>query len=208
MSVIVQILYKLVKRFYNGILMPFDYVLTFFIFYANGVRFSSIVTRGCPRVAVAMGGQFFIGKGFRINNRVSANPIGRFNRCSFAVGAKGKLQIGERVGMSSVAIVCQQAITIGNYVNIGGNVVIYDTDFHSTNPKDRLSVDLDRKNTNIKPVIIGNNVFIGAHTTILKGVTIGNNSIVGACSVVTRSIPENQIWAGNPAKFIKTIHGS
>lgn len=66
-------------------------------------------------------------------------------------------------------------------------------------------MEMDKINTNNKPVIIGDNVFIGAHSTILKGVTVGNNSIVGACSVVTRSIPENEIWGGNPAKFIKKI---
>ena len=55
------------------------------------------------------------------------------------------------------------------------------------------------------PVIIEDNVFIGARSIILKGVTIGRNSIVGAGSVVTKSIPSNQIWGGNPAKFIRNI---
>lgn len=57
-----------------------------------------------------------------------------------------------------------------------------------------------RKMENVK---IENNVFIGAHTTILKGVTIGSNAIIGACSVITKDIPANEIWAGNPARFIK-----
>ena len=56
-----------------------------------------------------------------------------------------------------------------------------------------------------KPVIIKQNVFIGAHSTILKGVTIGENSIIGACSVVTKNIPDNEVWAGNPAKYIKHL---
>ena len=54
-------------------------------------------------------------------------------------------------------------------------------------------------------IIVGNNVFIGAQSMILKGVVIGENSIVGAGSVVTKSIPANQIWAGNPARFIRNI---
>jgi len=63
----------------------------------------------------------------------------------------------------------------------------------------------DYNNTNQEAVIIENNVFIGAHSTILKGVRIGENSIIGACSVVTKSIPRNEIWGGNPAKFIRNI---
>ena len=55
------------------------------------------------------------------------------------------------------------------------------------------------------PVIINNNVFIGAHSIILKGVTIGENSIIGACSLVTNDIPANEIWGGNPARRIKTL---
>lgn len=51
-------------------------------------------------------------------------------------------------------------------------------------------------------VTIGNNVFIGFEAVILPGVTIGNNVIIGARSVVTKDIPPNSIWAGNPAKHI------
>lgn len=63
----------------------------------------------------------------------------------------------------------------------------------------------DLKHRKCAPVVIGDNVFIGAKCIILKGVTIGENSIVGAGSVVTKSIPANEIWAGNPAKFIRKI---
>lgn len=52
-------------------------------------------------------------------------------------------------------------------------------------------------------VSIGNNVFIGAKTIIAKSVTIGNNVLVGAGSVVTKDIPDNEVWAGNPARFIR-----
>lgn len=51
-------------------------------------------------------------------------------------------------------------------------------------------------------VKIGNNVFIGMHSTILKGVTIGDNVIIGANSLVNKDIPENSVVAGNPAKVI------
>ena len=205
MRMFVQLGYKFIKRICRGILVPYDYAVTIFTLYANGVRFSSLKTTGIPMVSVALGGKFELGREFKMNTREYANPIGRFSRCSFVVGPKAYLKIGDNVGMSSVAIVCQERLIIGNHVKIGGNVVIYDTDFHSTHSADRKQVESDRANTLSKSVNIGDNVFIGAHTTILKGVSIGSNSIVGACSVVTKSIPENQIWAGNPAKFIKNV---
>ena len=52
---------------------------------------------------------------------------------------------------------------------------------------------------------IENNVFIGANRIILKGVSIGDLSIIGAGSVVTKNDLSDQIWAGNPAKFIRAI---
>ena len=50
---------------------------------------------------------------------------------------------------------------------------------------------------------IGNNVFVGCHSIIMPGVNIGNDVVVGAGSIVTKDIPDGQVWAGNPAKFIK-----
>ena len=59
--------------------------------------------------------------------------------------------------------------------------------------------------TKVGRVYIGSNVFIGAKTTILPCVTIGDNVIVAANSVVTKSIPPNEVWGGVPAKHIMTI---
>ena len=196
---------KIVRRGFRFFQRLFDSILTYFVFYTQGIKFSTFTSTGYPFVSIALGGKCEIGADFKINNRRSANPIGRTEKCSLVVQGKGALKIGDRVGMSSVAIVCANAITIGHDVKIGGNVVIYDTDFHSLASSDRHEAEKDKKNTATAPVSIGNNVFIGAHTTILKGVTIGDNSIIGACSVVTKNIPENQIWAGNPALFIRNI---
>ena len=57
----------------------------------------------------------------------------------------------------------------------------------------------------LKPIVIEDNVFVGWGAMILPGVTVGKNSIVAAGAVVTKNIPENQVWGGVPAKFIKTI---
>lgn len=69
-----------------------------------------------------------------------------------------------------------------------------------------LAHDASTKNdigyTRLKKVLIQDNVFIGAGSIILPGVTIGKNSIIGAGSVVTNDVPDNQIYAGNPARKI------
>lgn len=57
----------------------------------------------------------------------------------------------------------------------------------------------------IKPITIGNNVFIGAHTTILPGVNIGNSVIVGAGSLVTNAVPDNVVIGGVPARVLKSM---
>ena len=56
-----------------------------------------------------------------------------------------------------------------------------------------------------KEITIENDVWIGANSTILPGVIIEKNSILGAGSVLTANIKKNEIWVGNPAKFLKTI---
>ena len=154
---------------------------------------------------VAIGGKCSIGNNFKMNNGLKGNPIGRPQLCVIFVDKEANLSIGNNVGISQTAIVCHNEIFIGDNVKIGGGVCIYDTDFHSLNPIVRNDPKKDLNNKKSIPVVIENNVFIGAHSTILKGVTIGENAIVGAFSVVTNDIPANEIWAGNPAKFLKKL---
>lgn len=56
-----------------------------------------------------------------------------------------------------------------------------------------------------KPIVIKNNVYIGDNVTIMPGVTIGNNVVVGTGAVVTKDLPDNGVYAGVPARFIKSI---
>lgn len=55
------------------------------------------------------------------------------------------------------------------------------------------------------PIIVNENTFIGAQSIILPNIVIGKNVIVGAGSIVTKSIPDNEVWAGVPARRICTI---
>ncbi|MBP3692408.1 MAG: acyltransferase [Clostridia bacterium] len=113
------------------------------------------------------------------------------------------MTIGNNVGVSGMCAVAQNSITIENDVMIGSGCCIYDTDFHSLQFEHRMNKpDMHIKT---KPVKICKGAFIGARSIILKGVTIGENSVIGAGSIVTKNVPENEIWAGNPARFIKKI---
>jgi acetyltransferase-like isoleucine patch superfamily enzyme len=86
---------------------------------------------------------------------------------------------------------------------IGGSTKIWDTDFHPLRADTR--VDNPNEGYKSRPIIIGSNVFIGGFSIILKGTSIGDGSIIGAGSVVSGIIPSGEIWAGNPARFIKKI---
>jgi acetyltransferase-like isoleucine patch superfamily enzyme len=199
------LIYKGIRRIFSLIKNSVDFIGSKIVFWGNNVKYSSFITGGIPYVSVAIGGDFSIGENLRMNNGIGGNPIGCYNRCTFFVDKGANLKIGSNFGISQAAIICHSDIKIGNNVKIGGGARIYDTDFHSLDPLMRLNTKTDFANKIKRPIVIEDNVFIGAYSTILKGVTIGHNSIIGASSVVAKNIPSNEIWAGNPARFIRNI---
>lgn len=124
---------------------------------------------------------------------------------SLHVKTNAYLKIGNNSGITGTTIHVHERIEIGNNVNIGAGCLIFDTNFHSVDYRIRIDRSIDLSFVETKPIIIKDNVFIGARSIITKGVTIGQNSIVGAGSVVVKSIPDNEVWGGNPAVFIKKI---
>lgn len=208
MQRVVMYIYKAIRVIWAKVASVFYYSVTWVLLYSNNIQFKRFSTSGIPYLSIARDGRFIIGSNFRMHNGNMGNPIGRPQRCVFTVGKGASLIIGENVGLSSTALVAHQKITIGDNVKIGAGVCIYDTDFHALDAKCRMDSATDFKNKKCKEVIIEDNVFIGAHATVLKGVRIGENSIVGACAVVTKEIPPNEIWGGNPAIFIKKIESS
>ena len=118
----------------------------------------------------------------------------------FDIEVKGHLTIGARNYFNkNVKIVCFDKISIGDDCLIADSVHIYDHD-HRYEDTTKLISD---QGYVMAPVVIGNNVWLGAKVTVLKGATIGDGTIVGANSVVTRDLPANLICAGIPAKVIK-----
>lgn len=98
-------------------------------------------------------------------------------------------------------------IIIGRNGLIAPNVQIY-TSFHPTNATERFGTpkidgSFEFCKTRTKPVVIGDNVWIGGGVTILPGVTIGDNVVIGGGSVVTHDIPANKIAYGNPCKVVR-----
>jgi len=150
------------------------------------------------------GGNLIIGKGVDITSSRRINTAGLTDRVTITVQADATLEIGDFSGISNSTIYCANNIRIGNYVLIGVDCRIYDWDFHPIS-------HLDRRNPlqpNVKsaPIIIEDDVFIGAGCFVLKGVTIGQGAIIASGSVVSRSIPSFQLWGGSPAKFIRDLN--
>lgn len=204
MQKIFNILYKIIRRLYINVEGRINKLRTLTMLYGNGVHFQDVHTNGIPYVMVTMGGHMSIGKKFHMNNGIKGNPIGCNERCILFVGKNASIDIGDNVGISQASLVSMCSIRIGDNVKIGGGTMILTTDFHSMNSQIRAS-HKDTEYRKVAPIVIRDNVFIGTRCIILKGVTIGRNSVIGAGSVVTKSVPDNQIWAGNPAKFIKPI---
>jgi len=201
----IQLIFKALRKLNSKLLTPFYNPFAKLLLYFNGASYGkNLKVLGFIKVDVTRKGRLKIGESLSINSGNKYNVIGRQQKNIFWVD--GELSIGNNVGMSTSAIICTHKITIGNNVMIGGNTVIYDTDFHNINPEIRIKKSQDKLTALRLPVVIEANVFIGAHSTILKGVTIGENSVVGACSLISKNIPANEVWAGNPAKFIKKVN--
>jgi UDP-2-acetamido-3-amino-2,3-dideoxy-glucuronate N-acetyltransferase len=126
--------------------------------------------------------------------------------CVILKGAK----IGENCNINCQVFI-ENDVYIGNNVTIKPGVQIWDgvtlEDDVFVGPNVTFTNDLfpqsKNKNFTLRKTLIKKGASIGANATILAGITIGENALVGAGSVVTKNISENEIWVGNPAKFLK-----
>lgn len=110
-----------------------------------------------------------------------------------------EISLGDNSGIGVNAQLSSE-ITIGNDVMMGPYCFIYT----SNHRMDRTDIPMWRQgSTKPNPVIIGDDVWIGARVTILPGVHIGNGSVIGAGAVVTKDVPAYSIVGGNPAKVLK-----
>lgn len=173
---------------------------------ASGVEIAEKVQiQGWPIVSMAKDSLIKIGARCVVCSDSGINALGINHPVVLRTLSPGaEIVIGEDTGLSGGSICAAKSVRIGAGCLIGANVTLADTDFHAIDPNNR------RYNRNpdeiaVSPIVIEDNVFIGADVFVLKGVTIGKNSVIGAGAVVTRDIPENSIAAGNPAKVIRRL---
>lgn len=156
------------------------------------------ISVGNTKARLEIGDNFICNSGWKYS-------LGRTFCSKIVVSDGATLSIGNHSGISNTLIYCRTLISIGSFVNIGDGVMIFDSNFHSLDWRDRLHRTIDVKNAKSSPIIIEDSVFIGANSIICKGVTIGRNSIIAAGSVVVKSIPANCLAGGNPCLVIRHL---
>lgn len=145
----------------------------------------------------------------KIGNSVSAEPGLIIEAFSTYAGESfnPKITIGDRVSFGyNCHVGCINEVTIGDDVLIASRVFITDHS-HGRTEDFYLAVPPAKRSLFSKGAVrIGSNVWIGEGVSIMPGVTIGNNSVIGANSVVTHNVPDNCVFAGVPARFIKNFY--
>ena len=112
----------------------------------------------------------------------------------------GTLEIGDRTLVNyGGSIAAASSVKIGSRCLIGTHAIIMDNDFHRIEPERRYEWPESR------PIVIEDNVWLGARVIVLGGVTIGEGSCIGAGSLVIHDIPPRSLAAGVPAKVIRTL---
>ena len=132
----------------------------------------------------------------------------------FAIGRDGRVSIGSYCYFTSAVLLCDLEVQIGSYVLVGWNATIADSDFHPIAAADRvldaiacspLGKGRARPHIERRPVIIEDDVWIGANACVLKGVRIGAGAFIEPGAMVTRDVPAGTRVGGNPAQIIGSV---
>ncbi len=114
--------------------------------------------------------------------------------------AVGDVTIGDytRIGIHCTVI---GPVCIGNHVNLAQGITVTALNHNFQDAEKRI----DEQGISTQPVIIGDDVWIGANAVILPGVTIGRHAVIAAGAVVTKDVPDNTLVGGVPARVLKNI---
>ena len=132
----------------------------------------------------------------------------------FALGHQARVTIGDWCYFTNAILLCEEELQIGNYVVIGWNATIADTDFHPIAPAERiadaiacsaLAAGWPRPSVVRRPVYVEDDVWIGPNATILKGVHISAGAFIEAGALVVRDVPRRARVMGNPAQVIGAV---
>ncbi len=140
---------------------------------------------------------------------VLGNRVQVSGKCSFSFASRyaddPTLEIGDDVWIGhGCAFTVAQRITIGRHTLVASEVRIMDASGHPMDPDARRQ-GLPTPAEKIRPVTIGENVWIGTRVIILPGTSIGDNTVIQAGAVVSGSIPPNVLVGGNPAQILRPI---
>jgi acetyltransferase-like isoleucine patch superfamily enzyme len=134
--------------------------------------------------------------------RLSGKPSFGF---STRLHAAPEIRIGDDTFIGhGCSFAAAASIRIGNHCYLAGAVAVRDFDGHPVDAARRRAKE-PTPPEGVAPVVIGDDVWIGASAIILKGVTIGHRAIVGAGAVVTRDVAPDTVVAGNPARMVKCL---
>jgi acetyltransferase-like isoleucine patch superfamily enzyme len=143
-------------------------------------------------------GDIVLGDDVYLDGRISIAFAARFS-------ARPTLEVGDGTGFGhNCSLSIGKRITIGRHCMIAGESMILDSSGHPVDPAQRLA-RRPPPPEEVRPVTIGDNVWVGTRSIILPGVTIGEGSVIAAASVVRRSVPPYSLVAGNPAKVIASL---
>jgi acetyltransferase-like isoleucine patch superfamily enzyme len=166
---------------------------------------SRLLADGPVIVRMARRGSVRMGSGVRLVSRPGANPVGLAGPVILHCIGEGRIEIGDGSGLSSAVLSARTSIAIGHHTLVGGNTRIFDHDFHSLDWRARRERRADEAACASAPVRIGDDVLIGTGALILKGSTIGDRAVIGAGAVIAGEVPADEMWAGNPARRIRSL---
>lgn len=165
-----------------------------------------VVFYGWPDVRMALGSRILV------DDSVVLCSDHRFTDLGVAkpmvlrtLGPRAQIVIGRDTGMSGTVICSATSVTIGRECLMGADVHITDTDFHPIAPQGRRH-EARPERISSRPVLIGDNVFLGAGVRVLKGVTIGNDAVIGAGAIVTGDVPAGAIVVGVPGRVVGSVY--
>lgn len=116
---------------------------------------------------------------------------------------RAAIRVGDDSAMSGTVLCAATSIEIGQRVMIGANAKLIDTDFHPISAQARR--EHPTRGAVTRPVVIGDDVWIGMDAIILPGTQLGAGCVVSAGAVVSGIFPPHTVLAGNPARAVKKL---